>query len=275
MKEIIESIWEGDYETFQSLLSATPEYAFMKDENGRTLLSWASQVGDLRIIRLLLEKGSDVNCADDNTMETPLDNAIIADKLEAALFLIANGVDFSLKDIYGQATMHTLANKKANGLWVDDWELVVVKLLDHGAKFDSVPIAAAFGTIQDVANLVNAGHDVDEFLEGSDRTALQIAAYCNNVEMVKYLVTRTGNINWTDFNQMTAVDIATDSEIEALLSDHGGESFNEIMEFIRQGEQSVRAIQDFVCLVNSEKTPSLTSVAANQMDENRSTERIS
>jgi ankyrin repeat protein len=107
----------------------------------------------------------------------------------------------------------------------------------------------------DIDKLIIAGHDVDTFLEFSKRTALQIATFNNDFEMISYLLQMTKYVNWTDYNQLTAVDIASDNSIVELLRSNGGESNDEILETINQGQQSVRAVQELVYRMKLNKFP--------------------
>ena len=73
------------------------------DVNGRggnrnyTALMLASKYGELKIVKLLLEKGADIN-AKDNRGYTPLSEASIYGQLEVAKLLLEKGANVNAKD---------------------------------------------------------------------------------------------------------------------------------------------------------------------------------
>lgn len=253
MVEILEAVEDGDNKKFQLLLEANSENAFLCDDNGRTLLSWVLEQGSLDMLNSILQKGVDINSIFDGCDETPLHNAITAENVETAIYMIERGFHINYKDESGRSPLYVLANLKAAALWSDNLEIILNKLIEHGAILDSVPIAAAFGTVQNVNDLINSGNDLDEFLEFSYGNAIQLATINNDKEMVNYLVKMNANINWTNYNQLNAVDLATNKEIESILRAHGGQTNREIMEEIDQGQNDIRAIQNLIVSINTNK----------------------
>jgi len=237
------------------LLTENPQNVAAIDENGRTMLSWAAQQGNLDIVKILLRNGAEINSCDLKSKESPLHNAIIEDNIETAIYLIDNGADLRVNDIDGRTPLHVLANKKALGFWKNGCDSIVNKILGHGVKFDRVSIAAVLGTLQDVKILVDSGCDVDDFLEFSHRTALQIATFTNNKEMLKYILSKSRHINWVDYENNTAIDIAKDDETISLLRNAGAESNDETMDLINRAQQDVRAFQNLYGLINKNKKP--------------------
>ncbi|UNQ73406.1 ankyrin repeat domain-containing protein [Infirmifilum sp. NZ] len=91
-------------------------------------LHFAAGIGDLEKIRMLLERGADIN-ARDNIGWTPLHFAAIAGKLDVARLLIEKGADVNARGVFGDTPLHYAA---MNG------HLDVVKLLvDSGADVDA------------------------------------------------------------------------------------------------------------------------------------------
>lgn len=241
---LFNATWENGIDTIKTFLDENPEQITIRDENGRSMISWAAQQGKINMIKLLIGKGADINSCDERSKETPLVHAIVQDNIEAALYLLDNGADIKVRDINGCTPLHVLANKKALGFWKNGCNLILNKILEQEVKFDLVSMAAAFGSLQDVKMLVDSGCEVDDFLEFSNRTALQIAAFLNNKEMLKYLLSKTRHINWCDYENKTAIDIATDEEIISLLRKAGAESSDEIMESINHAQSEVRRFQE-------------------------------
>ena len=234
-------------------MDSNPEFAFMYDDKGRTLLSWVLEQGSLEMLNTILQEGVDINSIFDDGDETPLHDAITAENVETATYLIERGFHINHKDESDRSPLYVLANLKAAALWSDNLEKILNKLIEHGAILDSVPIAAAFGTVQSVNDLINSGNDIDDFLEFSYGNAIQLATINNDKEMVNYLVKMNANINWTNYNQLNAVDLATNKEIESILRAHGGQTNREIMEELDQGQNDIRAIQNLIMSINANK----------------------
>ncbi|MFZ4438167.1 MAG: ankyrin repeat domain-containing protein [Syntrophales bacterium] len=243
---LLNAVWENDVDGIKAILDEMPELISARDENGRSIISWAVQQSDVNIIKLLIEKGADLNSFDELNKETPLGVAIWQDNAEIANYLIDNGADLKICDIDVPAFLHNLASKKALCFWGNGWDLIVDKILEQGVKFDRVAIAAALGSLKDVEKLVDSGCDVDDFLDNNYRTALHIATLMNNKEMVKYLLSKTKHINWEDYEMKTAIDIAVDEEIISLLREAGAESHDEIMDSINQSQSEVGRFQEGV-----------------------------
>ncbi len=240
MDKLIEAVQNGESERVLHELERFPEKITSRDENGRTLLSWAAQLGHLDVVKILITKGADINTIDNDTSftETPLHNAVEEIHPDIVEVLIEKGADISVEDCDGRTAIHILANNKAVGIWNEKTEKILKILLRHGAKIDTVPMAAVLGTLQDVKNMVDRGADICERLERSERTALHIAVEENNVELLTYLLEISEDVNDTDFNDLTPVDIAKTEETEVLLRDHGGKSSSEIEDIIYQGFES-------------------------------------
>jgi len=221
---VLDAIWEDDTKTFEILLRRNREIFAGRTEDMNTMLSVAACKGNLDIVKMLLENGAEINSCDLRSKESPLHDAIIADNIETAIYLIDNGAALKMQDINRRTPLHVLANKKALGFWKKGCDLIVNRILEQGVKYDSVTIAAAFGTVGDVKMLVDSGCAVDDFLEFSQRNSLQIAAFLSNEEMLNYILSETSNINWHDYENKTALDIATNERIIALLQNAGAES---------------------------------------------------
>lgn len=65
-----------------------------------TPLAQASRMGNLEMMKLLIEAGADVNHQMDDDRETALMEAVAAGHLDAVKMLIEAGADVNLKDIY-------------------------------------------------------------------------------------------------------------------------------------------------------------------------------
>ncbi len=75
-----------------------------RDDNGRTLLSVATETGRVEIVEYLVSKGADIN-AKDNSGQTPLHHAAIKGDLAMVKHLVESGADIKAKDIHGAAPL--------------------------------------------------------------------------------------------------------------------------------------------------------------------------
>lgn len=132
-----------------------------RDENGRSPLYWAVFNGEKELVKLLVEKGADVNARGGPYRCTPLYWAAFYGDIDTAELLIANGADFMARDGDGETPLHYAA-------WNGQLEMVEF-LIEKGAdvnardEFGSIPLHyAGFARATEVVNLLIAkGADVN------------------------------------------------------------------------------------------------------------------
>lgn len=72
----IEAVTRGDLDLVRSILDADPRLALARDERGATPLHHAAIAGQREVVRLLVERGADLNCVDGEFGATPAGWAI-------------------------------------------------------------------------------------------------------------------------------------------------------------------------------------------------------
>jgi len=82
----------------------------LKDKNGRTPLHLAAESADGDIVKLLLDKGAEVNAKDDESGFTALHYAARLGKKNVAELLIARSADINAKDKQGHTPLYVAAN---------------------------------------------------------------------------------------------------------------------------------------------------------------------
>jgi hypothetical protein len=101
-----------------------------KDSYCRTPLSWAAERGHEAVVKLLLEKGADLETRDDNSGQTPLSLAAESGHEVMVKLLLEKGADLETRDDNSGRTPLSLAAESGH-------EAVVKLLLEKGADLET------------------------------------------------------------------------------------------------------------------------------------------
>jgi ankyrin repeat protein len=134
----------------------------LKNNWGRTPLSYAAEVGKLRITRLLIDHGAEVDSGD-NKLRTPLEHAAFKGHKAVAKLLIERDADIETDDYENNRPLH-MAARSGN-------DATVELFLDHGAEIDPL----------------------NKYLE----TPLMLAAWLGHEAVVKLLIKRGAKLDCT------------------------------------------------------------------------------
>ncbi|KAK9882102.1 hypothetical protein WA026_018946 [Henosepilachna vigintioctopunctata] len=97
-KTIVDYVKEGNREKVQELLKTkTTDYINKLDENGMSLMHWASDMGSVDIISDLLGLGADINMQDSDG-QTALHYSSSCGHLECVRFLLSRGALLNIED---------------------------------------------------------------------------------------------------------------------------------------------------------------------------------
>jgi hypothetical protein len=164
----------------------------VKDSWGRTPLSWAAIRGHEAVVKLLLEKGAELESKDNGSGRTPLSWAAEKGHETVVKLLLEKGAELESKD----------KDEGRTPLWwaaVRGHEAVVKLLLEKGAELESkdnrgrTPLswAAERGHEAVVKLLLEKGAELESKDNGSGRTPLWWAAVKGHEAVVKLLTSVT------------------------------------------------------------------------------------
>jgi ankyrin repeat protein len=180
-----------------SFLEKDKKYAKISTVNNQTALHLAANNGNLELVKLLIEKGADVN-AKTNDDATPLHVAANNDNLELVKLLIENDADVNAKTNKGATPLHMAA---VNG------HFDIAKLLiENDAKVnektndDATPlhVAANNGNLELVKLLIENDADINaKTNKGATpgATPLHMAAGNGHFDIAKLLIENDANVN--------------------------------------------------------------------------------
>ncbi|KXX75190.1 hypothetical protein MMYC01_205895 [Madurella mycetomatis] len=103
---------EGKAGVVESLLSANPKLAQLKDDDGRLPIHWAVSFNHPEIVSLLIsQKGFDPDAEDDSGWTPLMIAANVKDSDKVIDILLARGADVNQTNNNGQTALHFLASK--------------------------------------------------------------------------------------------------------------------------------------------------------------------
>ena len=186
-----------------------------KDEYNCAPLLWAARNGHIDMLKLLIDKGADVETAGYNGMRA-LHHVCNSSKEKCVEILLEADANPNATDDANSTPLHWAA---ARGVLN-----IVVRLSDKGAdpnvatKTGVRPIhkASIYGQFQIVKKLVECGADVD-VQDNEGNTALHYAARMGFIECVKALVANNANKRQQNTLKQVPADLALTPEIEELL----------------------------------------------------------
>jgi ankyrin repeat domain-containing protein 50 len=206
----------GQVEVVKLLLEKGAELE-SKDSNGRTPLSWAAEKGHEAVVKLLLEKGAELESKGSNDW-TPLSWAAENGQEAVVKLLLEKGAELESKDRWFGRTPLSLAAEKGH-------EAVVKLLLEKGAELESkgsrsgqtpLSLAAENGHEAVVKLLLEKGAEL-ESKGRNGRTPLSWAAGKGHEAVVKLLLEKGAELESKGSNSPTPLSWAAGKGHEAVV----------------------------------------------------------
>ncbi len=233
------SIFTGRHPRLFKLLLEKGALAYPKAGEFNEELCLASESGDLEIVRLLIDKGADVNFIG-GRWGTPLQASVIRrpdkERGEIAKLLIQEGAKVNLTDPARPRLSSALESAAVSGY------LSLVKLLlKEGAclaqgqsDFGCALTAAAAGGRESIVQfLLDTNAEID-FSSKRYGSALHAAAENGNLKVVKLLLARGADVNQTGGRYHTALQAAT---IPFFGRGNGGNAFEVFQTLVEHGAE--------------------------------------
>lgn len=180
------------------------------DVLGRTLLMIAAEVGNARIVRILLAHRAKLDTRDrlnfhDGGGKTALYRAVEHRHHEVAQILIAAGADMEVRDKLGQTALHSAV---ANGDFAMTDLLLGAGASPHGSGRMGTPLSTAVGMgFADIARLLLLNGADPNHPADSHRPVLATAVFSKKPELCRMLLDAGALANATNQDGKTALDI--------------------------------------------------------------------
>ncbi len=174
-------------------------------------LSRASRDNDIRIAKLLLKMGVDVNSADRVVFWTPLHSAVEHGNKEISELLISNGANLEAKDKDGFTPLDIAL--------IDNNDELASFLIEKGASVNNCTLnsAAYSGLIKVVDLLIKKGLSVNSSCPSSHFSPLQSAINNVHYEVVELLINNGATINPKENNCYTPLHAAASHHNERIV----------------------------------------------------------
>jgi len=187
------AVTSGKTNAAEAILNITKKYLNKGNDEGETPLHKAIDKNDIKIVKLLIKRGADLNIQD-RSKRTPLYRAVEKGRLEVVKVLVtATGIDVNQGANMGWTPLN-LASIKGNSV------MVKVLLTKRGINVDQVDFinkrtpllnAASRGFVEVIELLINAGASVNlADIEGY--TPVLLASRAGRTDVVKVLLAAQG-----------------------------------------------------------------------------------
>ncbi|XP_019852814.1 PREDICTED: uncharacterized protein LOC109582511 [Amphimedon queenslandica] len=193
--------------------------------HGSTPLHCASEIGNAKLIKLLVSKGkADVNAVDKSLKRTPLFNAVKSGSIEAVDILLSNGARTDVVDENGETLLHCASESgKVEMLefWIkrEDFDVNALDERNRTPLFNAVEKHYKRSiSIEAVDILLTNGARTDVVDKYDDSTPLHCASETGNSKIINLLITKgKADVNAVDeYNKTPLFNAVESGSIEAV-----------------------------------------------------------
>lgn len=217
-KELYQAVLFQDMDQIKSLIAAGADTNYI--ENGRPILGWAAQNGNVEVVKMLIAGKADVNLADKGIGHTPLMRAIDTQQTEIVKALIAGKANPNAKTPDGESCL-TMAVKSRKPEIVRTIVEAGANVKEVSADGDSPALAAAQDGSTEAMEIIRilgkAGADLN--VSNAAYTPLSYAVEQSNTALVKTLLEAGADPNAKTQGGRAPIHLASDNKeiLELLL----------------------------------------------------------
>lgn len=179
--------------------------------DGGSPIGTAVRSGDPRMVELLLGHGATLN-VDDGASTTLMQYAVLGCSTKMVSFLISHGLDINRKNSEGWPPIHYAFSRSMQAL-----------LLAHGARVDSVHLAAQLGMTPKVRTLLARNPKLLNKMDSEGWTPLHCAVRAGQVETARFLLDRGADVNRIGDDGLTPLHVAVSVGTARLLVERGAD----------------------------------------------------
>jgi ankyrin repeat protein len=221
--ELHDAVKADDLQRVQALLEAGAQDLNKVDVFLGTPLHFAASRGSLEITRLLIEAGADVNAEGAAVQRKghPLHAAALVNRVAVGALLIERGAEVDALNSVGETAL-IVASLSGHPEMV---ELLIsagadVLAEDPHFHYPALHAAASRGQLNVVKLLLAKGGDVNR-QSGNGGTALLAAAINDRLEVLEFLLDNGADANVGDNGGNTPIAVSHSREVQELLRKHG------------------------------------------------------
>ncbi|MFC2145871.1 ankyrin repeat domain-containing protein, partial [Acidobacteriota bacterium] len=223
--EIHQAVARGQLEAVKTLVEKEPGCIHLKDKQGSTPLYYAAGGSSREIVKLLIQKGANVNAANFEKV-TPMHVAAYAGRVPIAQLLIEAGADINARNAFGDTPLHWAVfygRKELVNLLVEKGVNVDAKS-DEGTFF--LHEGAAGGHEKLVNMLIEKGANI-KTENSNGGTLLHSSASGGLIQLVELTIKKGDNVNAKNRYGMTPLHNAANNghiKVIQLLITRGADS---------------------------------------------------
>ena len=206
----------GDVDLVRSLIEKGVDIEGREDSFFKTALHWAAISGHKDIVELLLDKGADVD-ARTVGRETPLHYATQRGHVEVVELLIAKGADINAKNNRGQTPLDIAIRQNR--------EDIVKLLITKGARAPSIHMAVQAGALGGVKTFLEEGVDIN-LKDNRGYSPLHYAVREGHKDITEFLIAKGADIeskNEYGYTPLCTAVMGQNKDLVRLLVDKGAD----------------------------------------------------